>query len=126
MARLLLDTHVLQWSLTGSRKLSQRAREVVEDPRSEVFVSSISGWEIALKRALRKLQAPDNLEASIKKQGFTPLPLTFRHAEQAGTLPPHHGDPFDRMLVVQAQIEGLIVITRNRHISRYDVRTMAA
>ena len=126
MARLLLDTHVLLWSLTEPRRLSERARAVVEDPRSEVFVSSISGWEIALKRALGKLQAPDNLEASIKKQGFTPLPLTFHHAEQATALPPHHGDPFDRMLVAQAQIEGLTVVTKDRHISRYDVRTMAA
>ena len=126
MARLLLDTHVLLWSLTEPRRLSERARAVVEDPRSEVFVSSISGWEIALKRALGKLQAPDNLEASIKKQGFTPLPLTFHHAEQATALPPHHGDPFDRMLVAQAQIEGLTVVTKDRHISRYDVLTMAA
>ena len=126
MARLLLDTHVLLWSLTDPQRLSQRAREAVEDPHSEVFVSPISGWEIALKRALGKLQAPETLEASIKKQGFTPLPLTFHHAEQAGTLPPHHGDPFDRMLVAQAQIEELIVVTSDRHISRYDVRTMAA
>ena len=126
MARLLLDTHAFLWSLTEPQRLSQRTRAVIEDPRSEVFVSSISGWEIALKRALGKLQAPDNLEASIKKQGFTPLPLTFHHAEQAGALPPHHGDPFDRMLVAQAQIEGLIVVTRDRHISRYDVRTMPA
>ena len=126
MARLLLDTHVLLWSLTEPRRLSQHAREAVEDPRSEVFVSSISGWEIAVKHALGKLQAPDDLEAGIKQQGFTPLSLTFRHAEQARALPPHHGDPFDRMLVAQAQIEGLIVITRDRHISRYDVRTMSA
>ena len=126
MARLLLDTHVLLWSLTEPQRLSQRAREALEDPRSEVFVSSISGWEIAVKHALGKLQAPDDLEAGIKQQGFTPLSLTFRHAEQAGALPPHHGDPFDRMLVAQAQLEGLIVITRDRHISRYDVRTMSA
>ena len=126
MARFLLDTHALLWSLTEPRRLSQRAREALEDPRSEVFVSSISGWEIAVKHALGKLKAPDNLEASIKKQGFTPLSLTFHHAEQAGALPPHHGDPFDRMLVAQAQIEELIVVTSDRHISRYDVRTMAA
>ncbi len=126
MARLLLDTHVLLWSLTEPQRLSKRAREVVEDPRSEVFVSSVSSWEIVAKHALGKLQAPENLEASIKKQGFTPLSLTFGHAEQAGALPPHHGDPFDRMLVAQAQIEGLIVVTRDRHISRYDVPTMAA
>ena len=126
MTRFLLDTHALLWWLAEPQRLDGRAYEAIADTANEVFVSSISGWEIAVKHALGKLQAPDNLEASIKKQGFTPLPLTFRHAEQAGALPPHHGDPFDRMLVAQAQIEGLIVITRDRHISRYDVRTMSA
>lgn len=126
MARFLLDTHALLWWMAEPQRLDGRAHEAIADPSNEVFVSSINAWEIAVKHALGKLQAPDNLEASIKKQGFTPLALTFRHAEQAGTLPPHHGDPFDRMLVAQAQIEGLIVVTRDRHISHYDVPTMAA
>ncbi len=126
MARFLLDTHALLWWMAEPQSLDGRAHEAIADPSNEVFVSSISAWEIAVKHALGKLQAPDNLEASIKKQGFTPLTLTFRHAEQAGALPPHHGDPFDRMLVAQAQIEGLIVVTRDRHISHYDVPTMAA
>ena len=126
MTRFLLDTHALLWWMAEPQRLDGRAHEAIADPSNEVFVSSINAWEIAVKHALGKLQAPDNLEASIKKQGFTPLSLTFRHAEQAGTLPPHHGDPFDRMLVAQAQIEGLIVVTRDRQISRYDVRTMPA
>ncbi len=126
MARFLLDTHALLWWMAEPQRLDGRAHEAVADPSNEVFVSSINAWEIAVKHALGKLQAPDNLEASIKKQGFTPLALTFRHAEQAGALPPHHGDPFDRMLVAQAQIEGLTVVTRDRHISRYDVLTMPA
>ena len=126
MARLLLDTHALLWWLTEPERLNGHAYEAIADTFNEVFVSSVSGWEIAVKRALGKLQAPDNLEASIKEQGFTPLSLTFFHAEQAGALPPHHGDPFDRMLVAQAQAEALVLVTRDRHISRYDVRTMAA
>lgn len=126
MARFLLDTHALLWWMAEPQRLDGRAHEAIADPSNEVFVSSISAWEITVKHALGKLQAPDNLEASIKKQGFTPLALTFRHAEQAGALPPHHGDPFDRMLVAQAQIEGLTVVTRDRHISRYDVLTMPA
>ena len=72
------------------------------------------------------MRAPDNLEASIKEQGFTPLSLTFFHAEQAGALPPHHGDPFDRMLVAQAQAEGLILVTRDARLPLYGVRAMAA
>ena len=72
----------------------------------------VSAWEIAIKRALGKLEAPDDLEASIRMQGFEPLLMTFHHAAQAGGLPPHHGDPFDRMLIAQAQAEGLILVIR--------------
>ena len=122
--RLLLDTHVLLWSLTEPQKLSRRTRDALEDPQNEVFASSVSGWEIAVKRALGKLNAPDNLEAGVKEQDFTPLNLTFLHAEQAGALPPHHGDPFDRMLIAQAQVEGLIVVTRDARIPLYGIRTM--
>ena len=122
--RLLLDTHVLLWSLTEPQKLSRRTREALEDAQNEVFASSVSGWEIAVKRSLGKLNAPDNLEAGVKEQDFTPLNLTFRHAEQAGALPPHHGDPFDRMLIAQAQVEGLILVTRDARIPLYGIRTM--
>ena len=122
--RLLLDTHVLLWSLTEPQTLSRRTREALEDAQNEVFASSVSGWEIAVKRSLGKLNAPDNLEAGVKEQDFTPLNLTFLHAEQAGALPPHHGDPFDRMLIAQAQVEGLIVVTRDARIPLYGIRTM--
>lgn len=122
--RLLLDTHVLLWSLTEPRKLSPRTRDALQDAGNEVFASSVSGWEIAVKRALGKLKAPVNLEAAVRKQEFIPLNLTFHHAEQAGALPRHHGDPFDRMLVAQAQAEGLILVTRDAHIQLYGIRTM--
>ncbi len=126
MERFLLDTHALLWTLTEPRKLSKRARAALEDAQNDVFVSPVSVWEIAVKRALGKLRAPDNLEAGIKDQGFIPLSLTFFHAEQAGALPPHHGDPFDRMLVAQAQAEGLILVTRDARIPLYGVRTLTA
>ena len=122
--RLLLDTHVLLWSLTEPRRLSPRTRDALQDAGNEVFVSSVSGWEIAVKRALGKLKAPVNLEAAVRKQEFIPLNLTFHHAEQAGALPQHHGDPFDRMLVAQAQAEGLILVTRDAHIQLYGIPTM--
>ena len=124
--RLLLDTHVVLWSLTEPLKLRGETREALEDAQNDVFVSAVSGWEIAVKRALGKLEAPDDLEAGIRQQGFLPLHLTFLHAEQAGALPPHHGDPFDRMLVAQAQVEGLVVVTRDARIPIYGIRTMAA
>ena len=124
--RLLLDTHVLLWSLTEPRKLSPRTRDALQDARNEIFASSVSGWEIAVKRALGKLKAPVNLEEAVKKQDFIPLNLTFLHAEQAGALPRHHGDPFDRMLIAQAQAEGLILVTRDIRIPLYGIRTMSA
>ena len=124
--RLLLDTHVLLWSLTEPRRLSPRTRDALQDSGNEVFASSVSGWEIAVKRALGKLKAPVNLEAAVKKQDFIPMNLTFLHAEQAGALPRHHGDPFDRMLIAQAQVEGLILVTRDIRISHYGIRTMSA
>ena len=126
MARLLLDTHVLLWSLDDSPMLNRRLRGRLEDPEHDVFVSPVSVWEIAIKRALGKLRAPDDLEAGVRQQGFTPLPITFHHAEQAGALPPHHGDPFDRILIAQAQTEGLVLVTRDARIQRYGVRTMTA
>ncbi|MDE2665411.1 MAG: type II toxin-antitoxin system VapC family toxin [Acidobacteriota bacterium] len=126
MARLLLDTHTVLWWLTDPDELHRDAFQSIECQQNEVFVSSVSGWEIAVKRALGKLKAPDNLEAAVKAQDFIPLNLTFLHAEQAGALPPHHGDPFDRMLIAQAQVEGLILVTRDIRIPRYGIRTMSA
>ena len=117
---------MLLWSLDDTPVLSRRLRSQLEDPENDVFVSAASGWEIAVKRALGKLRAPDDLEGSVREQGFALLPITFHHAEQAGALPPHHGDPFDRMLIAQAQIEGLVLVTRDARVRLYGVRTMTA
>ena len=126
MARLLLDTHVLLWSLAEPRKLSARARDALENAHNDVFVSAVSAWEITVKRAKGRMTAPDNLSAVIEERGFTHLPLTFHHAEQAASLPLHHRDPFDRFLVAQAQIEGLVLVTRDAQIPLYGIRTMDA
>ena len=126
MARLLLDTHVLLWSLAEPSKLSTRAREALEDACNDAFVSAVTAWEISVKRAKGRLTAPDNLAEVIEKRGFTHLPLNFHHAEQAGNLPAHHRDPFDRFLIAQAQIEGLVLVTRDARIPLYGIRTMAA
>ena len=126
MARYLLDTHVALWALAEPQELSPPARMALEDAKNEIFVSVVSAWEIAIKRALGKLEAPDDLEAAIGAQGFEPLLMTFHHAAQAGSLPPRHGDPFDRMLIAQVQAEGLILVTRDPRIPRYGVRTVAA
>ena len=126
MRRLLLDTHIFVWCLAEVSKLAEGARAAIADPRNEVFVSAITGWEIAVKRAKGRMTAPDNLLSMIDDRGFTHLPLTFHHAEQAGRLPMHHRDPFDRFLIAQAQGEGLVLVTRDARIPLYGIRTMAA
>ena len=126
MQRLLLDTHVFLWWLADAPELVDQARKAIADQRNEVFVSAATGWEIGIKRANGKLQAPANLDAMVEDAGFAPLPLTYFHGEQAGALPMHHNDPFDRMLIAQAQAEGLVIVTRDPRIPRYGVRTLSA
>lgn len=126
MQRLLLDTHALIWWLSDVAELADGARARIADPRNEIFVSAITGWEIAVKRAKGKITAPRNLAALVEERGFIHLPLTFHHAEQAGDLPMHHRDPFDRFLIAQAQAEGLVIITRDARIPLYGVCTLAA
>lgn len=126
MQRVLLDTHAFLWCLADVAKLSVPARTTIANGGNDVYVSAVSGWEIAVKRAKGQLIAPDGLAALVEVRGFLHLPLTFHHAERAGMLPTHHKDPFDRLLIAQAQAEGLTLVTKDAHIARYGVRTMAA
>ena len=126
MMRLLLDTHALLWTLDDPARLRAEAREAIEDERNDVFVSAASAWEIAIKRALGKLVAPDDIEAGVSQQGFSPLHVAFQHARVAGALPRHHEDPFDRMLIAQAQSEGLTLVTRDARMAAYAVMTLTA
>lgn len=123
---MLLDTHALLWALESPEKLAGAARTAVASPRNAVFVSPASVWEISIKSALNKLRVPPDLIQSIEIVGFRELPITAFHAERAGSLPLHHTDPFDRMLVAQAQAEGLILVTRDANILRYGIRTLTA
>ena len=125
MRRLLLDTHALLWVLEDAATLDESARSAIVDPRNDVFVSSVSVWEISIKRSLGKLKAPEDLLSTIEASGLRELPVTFVHADHAGGLPPHHRDPFDRMLVAQAQVEGLTIVTHDSVIAKYGVRTLA-
>lgn len=124
--RLLLDTHTLIWWLSASPRLGPSARAAIDDPASDVYVSAVSASEIAIKKALGKLTAPDDLEHQVTANGFTGLGLTIRHALAVGALPPHHGDPFDRMLIAQARVEGLTFVTADRIIADHDVPVLAA
>lgn len=124
---LLLDTHVLLWAVDNDPTLSPAVREAIMDGRNVVFVSAATAWEIAIKRALGKLQAPSGgyLE-ELKRHRFTPLDITAEHALAVEHLPPHYADPFDRMLVAQALVEKLVLITRDSRIKAYPVQVIDA
>lgn len=126
MRRLLLDTHALLWWLADDPQLGQQARSLIADDRNEVCVSAASLWEIAIKKSLGKLRAPDGMDSIVEQEGFSKLPISLFHAERAGALPPLHRDPFDRMLVSQAQSEGLDILTRDAVLGRYGVKTLDA
>ncbi len=123
--RLLLDTHVLLWALTDDRRLAPEIRAAIVDGKTEVLVSAASAWEITVKRALGKLRAPDDLPGQVAAARFESLDISVEHALAVGELPDHHRDPFDRMLVAQARVEGLTVVTNDPWIRRYDVAVLA-
>jgi PIN domain nuclease of toxin-antitoxin system len=123
--RLLLDTHVLLWWLADDPSLGEEARAGISDATSSVFVSAATVWEVSIKQALGKLEAPSDLLRQIELNRFEPLSMTVSHAYTAGALPRHHDDPFDRMLVAQAMMEGLTLLTRDPRMSRYGVETLA-
>ena len=123
---LLLDTHTLIWALENHPALSVDARDAIIDGGNMVFVSSVSAWEISIKKAMGKLKAPDNLAEETKLHRFTQLNINFDHAKLAGELPDFHKDPFDRMLIAQAIIEKLTLVTGDSQIANYDVSLLKA
>ena len=123
--RLLLDTHVLLWWLGDDPKLSVSVRSAIAAEEAEIYLSVVSLWEIAIKRFQGKLEV-EGIEEAITKGSLKELPICAAHAWAAGGLPPHHRDPFDRMLVAQAQLEGLTIVSRDPRINRYDVQVLAA
>ena len=124
---LLIDTHVLLWALDDDATLSPAARTAITDGHNVVFVSAATAWEIVSKQALGKLRAPtgDYLH-ELQRHRFTPLDITTEHALAVEGLPPHHADPFDRMLVAQAQVEKLTLVTRDERLLSYAVPTIKA
>ena len=122
--RLLLDTHTVLWWLADDPTLSARTRSVIAAPDNLVAVSPVTGWEIAIQRAAGRLKIPGSWPDRVAE--FVQLPITLEHAITAGSLPPHHGDPFGRMLVAQAQVEGMTIVTRDPDIQRYQVATLPA
>jgi PIN domain nuclease of toxin-antitoxin system len=127
---LLLDTHTFLWWLEGSRKLGRRARRTIGAAESAVWVSAATAWEIAIKTALGRLtlsEAPETcLPREILRSGFQPLAISIGHALAVRALPPHHADPFDRLLVAQAEAEGMTLVTADTVFERYGVPTLDA
>jgi len=123
--RFLLDTHVILWWL-NTTPLSKKVSQIISDSTNLIFVSAATAWEISIKKALGKLESPDDFEAALLANSFLSLPITVPHALLAGQLPFHHDDPFDRLLVAQSKIEGLTLITRDQKQMLYDVKTIEA
>jgi PIN domain nuclease of toxin-antitoxin system len=124
--RLLLDTHALVWWALDDRALSKKVRRLIGNERTSVYVSAATAWEIAAKVRLRRLEwrAGDSVERYCIGQRFELLPVTFAHAERAGSWPQPHGDPFDRMLAAQSAIENLRLATNDPQIAAFGVETI--
>lgn len=118
---VLLDTHVLLWWLNDDRALSQDAREVIGNEENLIFVSAATVWEIRIKEALGKLDVPPDFGQVLQAQPFLFLDITVAHANAIAALPPHHRDPFDRMLVAQAGVERLVIVTHDERFKSYGV-----
>ena len=125
--RILLDTVAFLWAVTDASDLSDDARELFADPGNEVYLSSVSAWEISVKNALGKLPLPDSparyVPAQRRQHGIETLQLDEEAALHLNRLPVLHKDPFDRMLVCQAITQGLVILTPDRLIAQYPVRT---
>ena len=120
--RLLLDTHVALWALTGDARLSEQARTLILDPRAEVFVSAASLWEVAIKHALGRGDMPVSaarVRQLFDKAGYSILPICAEHVLAVESLPAIHADPFDRIIVAQSRVEPLRLLTHDRTVSRY-------
>ena len=116
--KLLLDTHIYLWWLGMPENLSDHEMKLIKNAKNIAYISAASIWEISIKRTLGKLTAPERLEQNIEANGFLDLAITIKHAAAVEELPRHHRDPFDRMLVAQAMVEGFILISRDQFIPR--------
>ena len=122
----LLDTHVLVDLLIAPQRVAQAVRRVLGDSLNDVVVSAVSGWEIAIKTSVGKLSLPEDLEMELLRAGISLVDITLGDGLRAGALPHHHNDPFDRMLVAQAQRRGMTLVTRDAMLAAYGVQILAA
>ena len=126
MSGYLLDTHVLLWWLSDPQRLSDDARAVIADSANAVHISAAAVWEMAIKKALSRLDYPANLLEVLDNDDISVIPIYAEHALAVAELPPHHQDPFDRIQIAQARVEGLTIITCDEQFARYDVAVLRA
>ena len=130
MSRYLLDTHVWLWSIITPHKLGREGLGLLESTGNELFLSAASSWEIAIKWAVGRLSLPEPpatyVPSRMQRTNVEPLAVTHSHALQVAALPRHHRDPFDRLLIAQAQLEGVPLVTVDRALADYDVETIRA
>jgi len=126
MRKILIDTHILLWWLADDNSLGPSSKKLMADPQNEVFVSGATSWEIAIKKKKGLLEAPDNIDSIVEEEGFSKLAISLFHGELAGSLEEIHRDPFDRMLIAQAQSEGLELLTVDGIIPKYGIRVIDA
>jgi PIN domain nuclease of toxin-antitoxin system len=119
--RVLIDTHIFLWWDQQLRKVRRPLRKAIEDGTNDIYLSAASVWEIAVKRAIGKLAFGRTIVGAIAEFGFEILPITGAHAEHAGGLPRHHNDPFDRLIIAQADLEGMVLGTQDRLMRPYGV-----
>ena len=128
--RLLIDTHVFLWLETEPERVAKATRTILENTDNALYLSVVSGWEIAIKHAIGKLALPTDpptyVPARVARDGFRQLDVTMAHALAVWSLPAHHDDPFDRLLVAQAQVEGLTLVTSDERIMQYSVHSLRA
>lgn len=126
--KYLLDTSVWLWSVGPIERINRRAREILADGKQEIYFSAASAWEVSIKMALGKLYLPETPETYVPKrlaaQAIQPLPILHHHALRVYSLPLHHEDPFDRLLIAQAQAENMAILTADRAIRKYDVNVV--
>jgi len=123
--RLLLDSHVARWWLDGNTAIGATCRSLIEHA-DEAYVSVVTPWELGIKRALGKLTMPAGLVDALEAGGFRSLAISADHAELSPTLPPHHRDPFDRILVAQARLEALSLVIADQLLGRYEIHLVDA
>ena len=123
---LVIDTHTLLWWLMDSPKLTNKTTKVISSNKNHVYVSSITIWEIGIKKSIGKLDAPDNIVEAVTDSGFITLPFNLEHADLAGKLKNHHKDPFDRAIVAQCQIENLSLLSCGSTLKQYEINLVEA